>query len=560
MPSLTTTPDLSAPFTNPTIREVRTSKMKFMHNLSIETGIYKKPRTTRVFCTTTGLESDEHDLTFHGGIDKAVHQYFPGHYPTWIDEYPESSAFEPGAFGENLVVDGGMNERNVCIGDIYRVVSDNTSSESTIGEVKADEGLLLQISLPRQPCFKLNHRFNVKNFAAQTTRYSRTGWYYRVLREGWVGAGDTLELIERRWPRWTIERVQEYVHRDRNNLAMLEELARIDDFGNEIKQGLGKRIEALKKTQEKKAEKWREFELLEKKMLTGRVASLIFQNITQDGEGDELDPGNFVRLRLPNGLIRPYSVVSGNSNKFELGIALEDNSRGGSSFLHKTLQEGDKIHVGNFTASVPINGGASNHIFIAGGIGITAFFTHFDVYDQINFNYQLHYAVQTPKDIPYVDQLKKLGDKCTIYVKSNGERMDIHWILANRKWNSQIYTCGPQRMIDEVQRVSKERSIPQDEVHYEAFQLDTAGDPFTVELAKSKKVLEVDGEKTLLQTLREAGLEVDSSCETGNCGTCRIEVCSGKVDHRGSGLGEEDKKVAMLSCVSRGLGRIVIDF
>jgi MOSC domain-containing protein YiiM len=102
-------PDLSAPWQSATLVQLRTSKMKQMHNLTISTGIYKQPRTDRVFCTFTGLESDEHDLTFHGGLDKAVHQYYPGHYAAWRKEFPESNGgFEVGGFGENLVADGCM--------------------------------------------------------------------------------------------------------------------------------------------------------------------------------------------------------------------------------------------------------------------------------------------------------------------------------------------------------------------------------------------------------------------------------------------------------------------
>lgn len=192
--------------------------MQQMHNLSIQTGIYKTPRSDRVFCSSTGLSEDEHDLTFHGGVDKAIHQYFPGHYASWLAEYPGNSKFEPGAFGENLICEGGMNERNVCIGDVFLVG-------------REEDGVLLQVSLPRQPCFKLNHRFGMKGFAPQTFKKSRTGWYYRVLREGYMGVGDEMVLVERKWPRWTIERIQEYVHRDTGNLEKLEELAEIDEFG-----------------------------------------------------------------------------------------------------------------------------------------------------------------------------------------------------------------------------------------------------------------------------------------------------------------------------------------
>jgi ferredoxin-NADP reductase len=203
---------------------------------------------------------------------------------------------------------------------------------------------------------------------------------------------------------------------------------------------------------------------------------------------------------------------------------------------------------------------ASNHVFIVGGIGITAFLDHTEIYDMINFNYEFHFAVRSGDEIPFKAEIERMGAKAIIYDKSKGQRMDITSILKNRVWNSQVYTCGPQRMIDEVMRVQTELKIDPGEIHYEAFQIDASGDPFTVELAKTKQVLNVEGDKTLLETLREAGLEVESSCETGNCGTCRVEVCKGSVEHRGVGLSEEDKGVAMLSCVSRGVGHIVIDF
>jgi MOSC domain-containing protein YiiM len=175
--------DLWAPWQDATLLQVRTSKMKQMRGLSIFTGIYKEPRNSRIFCSYTG-------------VDKAIHQYFPGHYKDWKSDHPEAAdAFEIGSFGENLVASGGMNERNVCVGDIIRVGGDN--------------GVLLQVSLPRQPCFKLNSRFGLKGFAAQTWKKSRTGWYYRVIEEGWMEVGDEITLVERKYSDWTIERVQE---------------------------------------------------------------------------------------------------------------------------------------------------------------------------------------------------------------------------------------------------------------------------------------------------------------------------------------------------------------
>ncbi|KAH7351179.1 MOSC domain-containing protein [Rhexocercosporidium sp. MPI-PUGE-AT-0058] len=551
-------PNLDAPWHKDTVLQLRTSKMKPMHNLSISTGIYKQPRTTRVFCTSTGLESDEHDLTFHGGVDKAVHQYYPGHYPSWRTEYPSASNFELGGFGENIVSEH-MNERNVCIGDIIR-----------IGEV------LLQVSLPRQPCFKLNHRFGLKNFASQTWKKSRTGWYYRVLEEGWMGVGDSIELVERKYENWTIERVQEYLHRDKGNLEMLMQLEQIPEFGNECKNAFKHMISTLRlaeaeKNKPKEPEKWDEYTLLSKKAETSRISSFVFSKPGKD-EDKELDPGSFVRLKLPNGLLRSYSIVSGTRSEFMLGVALDEHSRGGSKYLHENLYEGDTILVGKITESVPIKAQFSNHIFIAGGIGITAFLGHMDIYDKIGFNYMLHFAVRSGEEVPFTERIEeaRVKGRVVLYEKAKGERMDIEGILKERVWGSCVYTCGPRRMIEGVEKAVEKLGMVEDEVHYEAFQADVGGDPFVVEVVtegegegegKEGRVIDVPGDMTLLQCIREAGLEIDSSCEVGNCGACRVTVKEGQVEHRGSALSKEDKEEGgMLSCVSRGMGRLKIEW
>jgi len=117
----------------------------------------------------------------------------------------------------------------VCIGDIVAVGS-------------AAEHLLLQVSQPRQPCFKLNHRFQLKNFAPETTRLSRTGWYYRVLREGWVSKGDEVKLVERKYPDWTLERVQHYLYREKENVDAMRGLLEIEELTDEIKGAVRRRL------------------------------------------------------------------------------------------------------------------------------------------------------------------------------------------------------------------------------------------------------------------------------------------------------------------------------
>ncbi|KAK3370303.1 pyruvate kinase-like protein [Podospora didyma] len=547
--------DLDALFTSDTLLEVRSGKMQKMRGLEIESGIDKSLCNGPVHISSLGIDGDEHDLTFHGGVDKAIHGYCSSHYPDWRQEFPSAAdRFRPGGFGENFVT-AQMNEKTLCIGDVVAVGDD-------------EHGVLLQVSLPRQPCFKLNHRFVLKNFAPNTYKTSRTGWYYRVLREGTVKAGDMIRLVERKHPKWTIERVQEYLHRNQNDEAMNEELAGIEELGPESRNAFKRRVAAKERKARATAEidlpnkKWREYRVTEKTRQTHRIVSLILEAVeplTEPGDA-ALDEGAHVKIKLGNGLVRAYSIVDGDRNRFQLGIALDDRSRGGSKWLHEMTEVGHVLHVAAITAAVPIASAASHHIFVAAGIGLTAFLALVEAYKRINYSATLHYAVRSADDIPFKERVDKLGDNYVVlYDKAAGQRLDVANIIANMPWNSQLYFCGPKRLMDEAARETRARGIPDSEVHFEAFQADVSGDPFEVVVAnKGGKLLKVGGEETLLEVLQKY-FDVDSSCSVGNCGTCKIDCKEGRVEHRGTALSEAEKSTSMLACVSRGVGRITVE-
>lgn len=456
----------------------------------------------------------------------------------------------PGGFGENLVT-SHMNERNVCIGDV----------------IAFGPEVQLQVSLPRQPCFKLNHRFSLKNFAPVTYQTSRTGWYCRVVREGAVQAGDEIRLVERKWPQWTIERIQEYLHRDKDNLEMNRQIAEIDALGEECRGQFRNRVaKALRKKTPKKEDSWADYKVIQRKTETSRVASLTLQCINPDPEAELPLLGAHARLRLPNGLVRTYSVVSSGDSimqmkdTFELGIALEEHGRGGSRHLHESAKVGDTIQVGRITTDITPASSASNHVFIAGGIGITAFLALMRAMLSINWSCELHYAVRSADDIPFAERLAAFKENAVLYDKSQGQRMDIHNIIKTMPWNSHVYACGPNRMMEAVKSAVDDCGIAPDEVHYEAFAADVSGDPFEVEIAnKEGKILKVGENESLLEVLRREYPDIASSCEVGNCGTCKISVRRGRIDHRGAALLLEEKDSAMLACVSRGIGRVVIE-
>lgn len=156
-------------------------------------GIAKSPRDGALRVTPVGLEGDEQgDLRVHGGVEKAIHHYPREHYAAWIAELGEHPLLmQAGAFGENFST-SGWSEADVCLGDRVRAGT-----------------ALLEVSQGRMPCWKLNDRFEVAGMSLRVQESGRTGWYYRVLEEGVVAAGDILQLVERRHPDWSLLRLSE---------------------------------------------------------------------------------------------------------------------------------------------------------------------------------------------------------------------------------------------------------------------------------------------------------------------------------------------------------------
>lgn len=171
------------------------------------TGIFKESTAGLIWLGHTNLAGDgQADLENHGGPEKAVNVYPSEHYPYWTQSLGLNNLV-PGAFGENFTIEG-LLESHVCIGDMFE-----------IGES------LVQISQPRQPCWKLARRWQIKNLALRVQEAGRTGWYFRVLREGHVQAGNRLILVERPYPNWTVSVANEVMHHRTDDRQAAQELA-----------------------------------------------------------------------------------------------------------------------------------------------------------------------------------------------------------------------------------------------------------------------------------------------------------------------------------------------
>ena len=192
--------------------------------------IDKKPVAGPVTIRHFGIEGDMvADTKHHGGIDMAVHQYPSDHYPgwdAWLGGHYLLSG--PAAFGENLMVPG-ITESEVHIGDRFRLGT-----------------ALLEVSQPRQPCWKIEHRFGRKGMVARIIEQHNCGWYYRVVEEGTATAGDKLEKVETGHEDWTVAALfaKLYDPRNKADRGELESIAGLDRLCDKWRDKARKALEA----------------------------------------------------------------------------------------------------------------------------------------------------------------------------------------------------------------------------------------------------------------------------------------------------------------------------
>jgi MOSC domain-containing protein YiiM len=190
----------------------------------LETGIFKQPVEGSLMLSSAQLDGDgQADLINHGGKDKAVCVYCVEHYNYWEDQLQRKLSY--GAFGENFTV-ADMLESDVHIGDIYEV-----------GDA------IVQISQPRQPCFKLGLKHRVAELPAQVQETGYTGYYFRVLQEGAVAAGQTFRRVEQHPLAVSLSDANRLKYHDKSNLDGIRRLLAVDALSDSWRESFQKRLD-----------------------------------------------------------------------------------------------------------------------------------------------------------------------------------------------------------------------------------------------------------------------------------------------------------------------------
>lgn len=278
-------------------------------------------------------------------------------------------------------------------------------------------------------------------------------------------------------------------------------------------------------------------------------------------------PGAHIDMFLPGDMIRQYSLCGSlSSDHYQIAVQLEENGKGGSRYIHESLQSGTEITISEPRNHFPLTDGHSACMFLAAGIGITPFIPMIEHCLANNRPFSLHYAVADMADSLLSNADTEL-DSVHIHDKTTtGVRLDIPSVLATASANADIFICGPAGFINDVLSLAEQQGIDSDHLHREFFSaepIDHSHDgSFEVEIASSGQVISVGKDESMLEALEDNGFFVPVSCEEGVCGTCVTRLLEGEADHKDVFLTDKEKaqmdRVAV--CCSRAKSaRLILD-
>jgi phthalate 4,5-dioxygenase reductase component len=285
----------------------------------------------------------------------------------------------------------------------------------------------------------------------------------------------------------------------------------------------------------------------------------LFELTAADGaELPEFSPGAHISVRAPNGMIRKYSLCNdpAERERYVIAVLREPGGRGGSLSMVDEVKEGDEILVTPPRNDFPLVSSPAGYTFIAGGIGITPILSMMrHLKSSAGPKFKLYYCTRSKEKTAFYQQLSAPEFRGHVVMHHDGgdldKALDLWPALENPRGH--VYCCGPRGLMDSVRDMTGHWNASQ--IHFEAFSDAEAHKPndrpFRVKLARSGAVFEVPAEKTILETIRAAGQEAPSSCESGTCGTCKTTLLAGEADHRDLVLTNGERNNHIMICVSR---------
>jgi vanillate O-demethylase ferredoxin subunit len=281
-------------------------------------------------------------------------------------------------------------------------------------------------------------------------------------------------------------------------------------------------------------------------------------------------PGSHINVTVQIGDrpdVRSYSIVGPCADGiYRIAVKLLPDTRGGSAYMF-TLTPGAQLTISAPGNHFELSPGRPDYLLVAGGIGITPIYTMACALARKNATFRLLYGCRRREDLAFADDLQeRIGERLRVFVDEEGAKIDLPAEIARLAPGGELYACGPIGMLEAVRRTWQESGRPPEALRFETFGNSGryAAEPFTVRIPRLGKEITVAQNRTMLDALEEAGVEMIYDCRRGECGLCAVTIleADGVVDHRDVFFSETQKaaNAQMCTCVSRvAKGGVTID-
>jgi ferredoxin-NADP reductase/MOSC domain-containing protein YiiM len=562
---------------------------------TVRTAIWKRPVPGRVMSRRLNLDGDgQGDIAGHGGEHRAVMVYQLDSYRYW-ETYLQRHDLEYGEFGENLTVDG-LPDDEVCIGDRYRI-----------------GGALFEVTQPRVTCYRVGIRMNEPQMPSLLVSHKRPGFYFRVIEEGDVGAGDEIVKVSEGPERLTVAETDALLYLPGHPRDKLTRALRIPA----LSAGWKGSFQALLATDAESGNSglaassappaWSGFRSLQVAFIQREsvdVLSFIFA-ATDSKPLPSAIPGQFLVFRLTldgesSPVTRSYSI-SGQQDQGTYRISVKRGSGAGSQYFHDHIHAGDLIKVSAPRGTFTLAPGSRPVVLLSAGIGATPLLA------------MLHalagsptvamrevwwcYGTRNGREHPFASEVQGLLERCphshslVAYSRPEpGDEPGRDYDFAGRlslaslqrfevPLNGDYYLCGPSAFMDELAAGLKSWGVPGSSIHSENFGAESAITPGIastpsraphppaglagtgpqVSFTRSGLATRWDPRfGSLLEFAEACDVPVRWSCRSGVCHMCESGLIDGSVSYDPEPL-DRPSEGNVLICCSKPLSDIELD-
>jgi ferredoxin-NADP reductase/MOSC domain-containing protein YiiM len=565
---------------------------------TVHTGIWKAPVEGPRMARRLNIDGDgQGDLNGHGGERRAVFVYQMDSYRYWQDHLGRND-FAYGQFGENFTVDG-LPDAEVCIGDRYRI-----------------GGALFEVTQPRVTCYRLGIRLDEPEMPALVVKHGRPGFYFRVIEEGEVKAGDEITKVASGPERMSVFEINALLYTPSHPRDRLERALRIPALSF----GWHRSFEALLAREREGGVTtgnagltgapsaplaWRGFRPLRvsrKVRESGDVVSLLLEPTDGQPIAKTL-PGQFVVLRLgpasAPALMRSYSL-SGEPGASHYRVSVKREVDGtASGYVNDALKVGDIVQASAARGSFTLRPGDTPVVLLSAGIGVTPVLAmlHALAAEASTREIWWLYGTRSGREHPFAEEVRELlkalvhhhsyicysspdpQDRPNVDFNSAG-RLNMQVLQQlNLPRDGDFYICGPSTFMSDLTDGLAALGVARDRIHTEMFGAGPSttpgiaavprrpphvpsGNPGSGPLVSfARSGLNVRWDPTfqsLLELAEACDVPVRWACRTGVCHTCESGLVAGKVDYRPQPI-DAPADGNLLICCSQPEGDVVID-